>query len=57
VALATSGESVLLVGHGGSIRALLQASFGRPFPPIGNAGLLQIEVHDGKLATVADLGS
>ena len=57
LALPTQGESVLLVGHGGSIRMLLHTTFGRNFPPIENGCLLQIEVTDGKLVSVEDLGS
>ena len=57
LALPTNGESVLLVGHGGSIRVLLHTAFGRPFPPIENGCLLEVEVHEGKLASVEDLGS
>jgi broad specificity phosphatase PhoE len=50
------GESVLLVGHGGSLRALLASAFGRPFAPLANGCLLRIDAADGKLQAVEDLG-
>jgi 2,3-bisphosphoglycerate-dependent phosphoglycerate mutase len=52
-----AADPVLLIGHGGSLRALLQAAFGRPFPPMANGCLFQIEVRDGALAQVDDLGT
>ena len=51
------GAPVLVVGHGGAIRALLHASFGRPFPPMANGYLFRLEVHDGQLREIEDLGA
>lgn len=48
--------AVLVVGHGGATRVFLSAVFGRPFPPIGNAGILKVEVTEGRLIGVEDLG-
>lgn len=55
---ATAGMpgALLIVGHGGSLRLLLAAAFGRPFPPIGNAGLLRVLAVGHRLESVEDLG-
>lgn len=56
VATTSAAQPVLLVGHGGSMRALLSATFGRPFPPMPNGCLFEIELRDGKIDGVEDLG-
>jgi broad specificity phosphatase PhoE len=50
------GQSVLLVGHGGSMRALLSHTFNRAFPPLANGCLLRLDAREGQLAEVEDLG-
>jgi broad specificity phosphatase PhoE len=52
-----SEGAILVVGHGGATRVFLTAVFGRPFPPIGNAGLLKVTVSDRNLVDVEDLGA
>jgi broad specificity phosphatase PhoE len=49
-------QAVLLVGHGGSTRALLSHAFGRAFPPLPNGCLFRVDVLDGRLHRVEDLG-
>jgi broad specificity phosphatase PhoE len=56
-AAAAATGAVLVVGHGGSIRALLHAAFGRPFPPMANGALLRVELEGGQLRDVEDLGA
>ncbi len=56
-AAAAAEAPVLVVGHGGAFRALLHDSFGRPFPPMANGNLLRLEVHDGQLREIEDLGA
>ena len=51
-----SDGAVLVVGHGGALRVLLSAVFGRPFAPIPNAGLLRVGVQDRRFDRVEDLG-
>ena len=57
VATTSAAQPVLLVGHGGSMRALLAATFGRPFPPMANGCLFQVDVRDGQIREVEDLGA
>ena len=47
--------AILVVGHGGATRSLLQALFSRPFSPIANVGLIQVEVENGAFARVEEL--
>ncbi len=49
------GQAVLLVGHGGSTRALLSSAFGRPFAPLANGCLFRVDVIDGRLHEVEEL--
>ena len=55
--VAGAGQPVLLVGHGGSIRALLSAVFSRPFPPMANGCLFRIDLEGSRLDRVEDLGA
>jgi broad specificity phosphatase PhoE len=55
-AAAANGRSVLVVGHGGAMRALLGAAFGRAFPPMANGCLLRLEIDAGAFREIEDLG-
>ena len=55
-AAAADGRPVLVVGHGGALRALLGAAFGRPFPPMANGCLLRVEVDEAGFREIEDLG-
>ena len=50
-------DSLLVVAHGGALRAFLSERFGRAFPPVANAGLLRLRVGGGADEEVEDLGA
>jgi 2,3-bisphosphoglycerate-dependent phosphoglycerate mutase len=56
-AVTLADRAVLIVAHGGALRALLGAAFGRPFPPMANGCLHRLEVEGGQLLEVEDLGA
>jgi broad specificity phosphatase PhoE len=50
IAAAHDGHTVVLVTHGGAIRALLRYADGDPGDPIANCGTIGVELVDGVLA-------
>ena len=54
IAEAHDGDTVLVVTHGGAIRALRRHAGGEPGDPIANCGTVGIELVDGVLAVQSD---
>jgi broad specificity phosphatase PhoE len=54
IAAAHEGETVLVVTHGGAIRALRRHAAGDPGDPIANCGTLGLDLVDGVLAVRSD---
>ena len=50
IARAHSGERILLVTHGGTMRALRSHVSDEPFHPIANCGVLELHFRDDRLA-------
>jgi 2,3-bisphosphoglycerate-dependent phosphoglycerate mutase len=46
------GERILLVSHGGSLRALRRHSIGEPLHPIENCGIFELRFRDGAFSAV-----
>ena len=46
------GERILVVSHGGSLRALRRHCTGEPVHPIANCGVYQLRFEDGALAPI-----
>ena len=54
IAAAHDGETVLVVTHGGAIRALRRHAAGDPGDPIANCGTVGLELVDGVLSVRSD---
>lgn len=54
IAAAYDGETVLIVTHGGAIRALRRHAAGDPGDPIANCGTVGVELVDGVLGVRSD---
>ena len=54
IADAHPGENVLVVTHGGAIRALRRHAAGDPGDPIANCGTVDVDLVDGVLAVRSD---
>jgi uncharacterized phosphatase len=52
IAHAHPGERVLVVSHGGSLRALRRHCTGEPVHPIANCGVYELRFEDGAFAAV-----
>ncbi len=52
IALAHPGQRLLIVSHGGSLRALRRHCTGDPVHPIANCGVYELTFEDGAFATV-----
>jgi broad specificity phosphatase PhoE len=53
IARAHAGERILLVTHGGTMRALRSHVSDEPFHPIANCGVLELHFRDDRLALPA----
>jgi broad specificity phosphatase PhoE len=54
IAAAHAGETVLVVTHGGAIRALRRYADGDPGDPIENCATVDLDLVDGVLAVSSD---
>jgi len=52
IAHAHPGERVLIVSHGGSLRALRRHCTGEPVHPIANCGVYELSFEDGAFAAI-----